>query len=182
MGVSSPEDRPEDPIDVVASVGDLDPVVVLLRDFLHRSGAVRAVAVVEQPGDDAALVDCARLQPIEVTVDERTVVVPHALELDVPEPLPVPDVQQLPPFEVDAAESRIASPLGGLEHYALAVHALSAVIPGARSVALATWSTTDPEVPLSITARSGEPFVISLGTEEFEMEPGWPGDAAGRLG
>jgi hypothetical protein len=160
------------PIDVVASVGDLDPVVVLLREFLHRSGAVRAVAVVDR-GADSALVDCARLQPIEVSVDGRSVVLPHAIELDAPL-LPVPDVKQLPPFEVQADDGQIASPLGGLEHYALAVHAISAVLPGPRSVALATWTTTDPDVPLSITARSGEPFVVSLGEEEYEMQPGWP--------
>jgi hypothetical protein len=38
----------EEPIDLVGSVGALDEVVVTLREFLHRSGAVRAVAVVER--------------------------------------------------------------------------------------------------------------------------------------
>ena len=34
----------EDAIELVGSVGPLDTVVVALREFLHRSGAVRAVA------------------------------------------------------------------------------------------------------------------------------------------
>jgi len=167
MSSESPE-----PVDVVQSVGELDAVVVLLREFLHRSGAVRAVAVIDR-GADAAMVDCTRLQPIEVTADGRTVVLPHAIELDAPA-LPVPDVKQLPPFEVRAEAGEVASPLGGMEHYALAVHALSAAVPGGRSVALATWPTNDPQAPLSITARSGDPFTISLGETLYEPEPGWP--------
>jgi len=161
-------DAPE-PVDVVGSVGELDPVVVLLREFLHRSGAVRAVAALEH-GGDAAIVDCAQLQPIEVTTGGRTVVLPHAIELDTPA-LAVPEVTQLPPFAVSAALGEITSPLGGVEHYARAVHALAAVLPGARSVALVTWSTTDPETPLSISARGDEPLVVSLGDEEFELAP-----------
>lgn len=172
--MSTPEDEQDAPIDVVASVGDLDAVVVLLREFLHRSGAVRAVAVVDEE-PEPALVDCMRLQPIEVTREGHLVVLPHAIELDAEE-LPVPDVRQLPPFEVRPGDE-IAAPLGGLEHYALAVRALAAALPGARSVALATWSTQDPERPLSITGREDEPFVLSLGAEEFEMEPDWPAHA-----
>ncbi len=163
----------EEPIDVVQSVGALDPVVVLLREFLHRSGAVRAVAIVADGDPEPAVVDCVRLQPIEVSRGEDSVVLPHAIPLDVEE-LPVPDVRQLPPFEVNAAELQIASPLGGLEHYALAVRALADAIPGEQSVALATWSTNDADAPLSITARRGEPFVLSLGEEEVEMDDDWP--------
>lgn len=161
-----PADDPE-PIDVVTTVGELDAVVVLLREFLHRSGAVRAVAVIDRQ-DEPAIIDCARLMPIDVTVGERHVVLPHAIELSAPA-LPVPDVAQLPPFEVSAERAEIASPLGGVEHYARAVRGLSAALPGARSLAMATWSTTDPTAPLSITARGDEPFVVSLGDEQFEM-------------
>ena len=84
-GETGDNDVPE----VVASVGPLDAVVVLLREFLHRSGAVRAVAVVEgAPGDEPAVVDVRRLYPTEVEVGDRTVLLPHAIELDVPPPAP----------------------------------------------------------------------------------------------
>jgi hypothetical protein len=55
------------------------------------------------------------------------------------------------------------------------VRALAAAL-GGRNVALVQFETSDPEVPLSITARAeaGEPLVVSLGEEEFEMAPGWP--------
>jgi hypothetical protein len=159
----------DEPIDVVASVGELDAVVVLLRDFLHRAGAVRAVAALEHD-DGTAIVDCERLQPIAVTTGGRTVVLPHAIELDAA-PLPVPEVTQLPAFEVNAARGEITSPLGGVEHYARAVRALSDALPGAHGVALVTWDTTDPDTPLSIGARGTEPLVLTLGDEEFELAP-----------
>ena len=43
-GQAAPD--PDAVIDVVATVGALDPTVLLLREFLHRSGAIRAVAEV----------------------------------------------------------------------------------------------------------------------------------------
>lgn len=166
----------DEPIDVVGSVGRLDPTVVLLREFLHHSGAVRAVAVVDQaPGEGPALVDCARLAPIEVTAGGHTVQLPHSIELDVDAPAGVGAIQvrQLPRFEVRAAEGEVAAPLGGLEHYAQAVRELAAAL-GGRNVAMVTFETSDPAAPLSITARAGDPIVLSLGAEEYEMEPGWP--------
>lgn len=175
-GMSSPEDEadPDTAIDVVATVGALDPTVVLLREFLHRSGAIRAVAVVELE-DDIALVDVGRLQPVEVTIGERVVQLPHALQLDAAA-LMVPEVKQLPAFDVDQSTGEVNSPLGGLEHYAIAVRQLAQIL-GADNVALATWETTSPDVPLSITARASEDvLILALDEEEFEMEPGWPVD------
>jgi hypothetical protein len=165
----------DDAIDLVGSVGTLDPVVVALREFLHRSGAVRAVAVVERdPGESPAVVDCGRLQPIEVDFGDHIVHLPHGIELDA-EPPPLPDVRQLPPFQVDADQGEIAAPLGGVAHLAAAVRDLAAAL-GGRNVAMAQFATDDPEAPLAITARAdgSEPLVLALGEEEFPMEPGWP--------
>ena len=167
----------DEPMDVVTSVGDLDRVVALLRAFIHDSGAIRSVAVVEREGEAAAIVDCERLKPIEVTAGGRTVALPHAIDLDVPEP-DVPKVRQLPPFEVDAASGEIAAPMGGMEHYAEAVIGLSRRL-GPRDVALATWHTNDAAAPLTITARGNDPVVVALGEDSYEMDPGWPPPAAG---
>jgi len=165
---------PEAPVDVVATVGPLDPTVLLLREFLHRSGAIRAVAAVELE-DDVALVDVRRLAPVEVTLGARVVHLPHALALDAAV-LMVPEVRQLPAFAVDPASGEVSSPLGGLEHYAIAVRQLAQIL-GAGNVALVTWETTSPDAPLSITARASEDILIlALGEDEFEMEPGWPSD------
>ena len=157
------------------SVGPLDAVVVALREFLHRSGAVRAVAVVDrEPGEGPAVIDCARLAPIEVDFGDRVVHLPHSIELDAAPP-PLPDVRQLPPFEVDAAKAEIAAPIGGVAYLAGAVRDLAAAL-GGRNVAMAQFDTSDPEAPLAITARAdgSEPIVLALGDEEFPMDPGWP--------
>jgi hypothetical protein len=156
--------------ELVASVGPLDEVVVLLRDFLHRSGAVRAVAVVDrEPGEGPAIVDCPRLAPIEVDLGDRTVYLPHALDLDATAPQ-LPEMHQLPPFDVDPSTGTVTSPLGGLQHLADSTRSLARAL-GGRNVALAQFSTTDPETPLSLTARAdgSEPLVVALGEQEFEL-------------
>jgi len=175
--MSGENDVPE----VVASVGPLDPVVVLLREFLHRSGALRAVAVVEgEPGEEPAVVDVRRLHPTEVEVRGRVVLLPHAIELDVPAPAELPSVRRMAPFEVDAEKGEIAAPPGGVAHLAGAVRDLAGVL-GGRNVAMVQFETSRPEAPLAITARAGatDPLVLALGEDEFEMDPGWPDPPAG---
>jgi hypothetical protein len=165
----------DDAIELVVSVGPLDVVVATLREFLHRSGAVRAVAVVDrEPGEGAAVIDCGRLQPIEVDFGDRIVHLPHSVKLDV-DPAPLPDVRMLPPFEVDAAQAEIAAPVGGVAHLAGAVRDLAAAF-GGRNVAMAQFATNDPQAPLAITARAdgSEPIVLAIGEEEFPMDPDWP--------
>jgi hypothetical protein len=161
--------------EVVASVGPLDAVVVLLREFLHRSGALRAVAVVEgAPGDEPAVVDVRRLHPTEVEIGDRTVLLPHAIELDVPPP-ELPSVRRLPRFDVDVRAGEIAAPPGGVAHLAGAVRDVADRL-GGRNVAMVQFETNQPDAPLAITARAGgrDPLVLALGEKEFEMEPGWP--------
>jgi hypothetical protein len=158
------EDGP--PIDLVATVGELDEVVETLRDVLHRSGAVR-IAVVVDRGEEPALVDVGRLSPIEVQVGERIVHLPHAIELDA-EPLGTIDVRQLPPFEADPATGEVVGTIGGLDMLADAMRELSALL-GGRSVALAQYATTTPELLLTVTARGDEPIVVTLGDEVFEL-------------
>jgi hypothetical protein len=161
--------------EVVASVGPLDATVVLVREFLHRSGAIRAVALVAgEPGEGTAVVDCGRLLPIEVEAGGRTVALPHSIDLDA-EPPPLPSVRQFAPFEVDAAEAQIAGPPGAVAHLASAVRELAGLL-GGRNVAMVQFETSDPDAPLAITARAGgeDPLVLALGEQEFEMDPGWP--------
>src|SRR4051812_43369574 len=169
--VSGENDAPQ----VVASVGPLDAVVVLLREFLHRSGALRAVAVVEgEPGDEPAVVDVRRLHPTEVEVGGRVVLPPPAIELDAVAPVELPAVRQMAPFEVDAAAGQIAAPPGAVAHLAAAVLDLADLL-GGRNVAMVQLETSDPDAPLAITARAGrtDSLVLALGEEEFEMDPGW---------
>jgi hypothetical protein len=151
-------------IDLVASAGDLDPVVAALREFIHRSGALRAVAVTPD-----SMVDCPRLQPIEVTADGRTVALPHAIELDVADPIAVPDVVQPPPFEVVPEALEVRSPIGVLQAMGDGVRRMANAI-GPEVVVMATFPTLPPDHALSITARGQEPLVFALGEELFELD------------
>jgi hypothetical protein len=169
----SPRDDDDDVLEVVASVGPLDTTVLALREFLHRSGALRAVAVVERsPGEAPAIVDCGRFAPIVVDLGDRAVCLPHGAALSAPVP-ELPEVRQLPPFEVDRARAEIAAPLGGVAHLAQAVQGLATAL-GGRNVAMVQFETDDPDTPLAITARgdASEPLVLALGDEDFELDPG----------
>jgi hypothetical protein len=133
----------DDRSDVVQTVGELDCVVVALRDFLHRSGAVRAIAALDHAH---AIVDCPRFAPVEIERDD-----------------------QPPPFEIDTEHGEVTAPLGSLESLGGAVRALAGSLsPGA--VVVASFATTTPDTLLSVSARQGEPIVIALGEEIFELE------------
>ena len=164
----TPETPEEGPVDVVLSVGELDVHVVAVREFLHRSSSVEVQAVVDR-GDDVpvAMITCSRLGPIEVLEGERRVHLPHATELE-PEPPVFPLMAPLPPLEVDPQDGTVAGPLGGVEAAARGVLALAGML-GGRSVALAFWPTTDPEVPLGIAARDGELPILTIGEEQYTL-------------
>jgi hypothetical protein len=156
----------EEPIDVVLSAGDLDAHVVALREFLHRASAVEVQAVVDRGEDRSpALITCGRMRPIEVVEGERTVHLPHTVEL-APAAPPLREVPRLPPIEVDAAEGTVSAPLGAIDALSDAVQGLARAL-GGRSVALAFFQTTDDELPFGIAARAGEPVVLTLGEEQF---------------
>jgi hypothetical protein len=67
----------------------------------------------------------------------------------------------------------VAATIGGVEHLAEAVEDLALAL-GGRSVAMAQFETTTPGLLFSVTARLGDPIVLSIGEDEYEMEPGWP--------
>ncbi len=164
--------QPDDEaIEVVTSVGALDSAVGALREFLHRSGALRAVALVERPVDHApAVVDCGRFAPVEVDLGDRIVQLPHDVRLEAPIP-PLPQIRQLPPFDVDVTAGEVVGTIGGLHHLADGVRALAEAL-GGQSVAMAVFETTDAATPLALTARAGgdEPIAVALGDEQFELD------------
>ena len=169
--MSGPDADAEEPVDLVLSVGELDAVVVALREFLHRAGALLVEAVVDRgPLTEAALVSVGRNTPVEVVEGERRVHLPHAVELAPPAEaaIPVPDVKQLPPVEVDPAELTVTGPIGGVQHVADGLSRLAGAI-GGRSVAVAYLPTLGVDEPLGIAARPGESPVLTLGDEQFML-------------
>jgi hypothetical protein len=162
-----PDEPAEEPVDVVLTAGDLDPHVVALREFLHASSAVEVQAVIDRGEGLAAFVTCPRLGPIEVVEGDRVVHLPHAVELP-HEPPPFPLMAALPPLEIDPEAGTVTGPLGGVDAAARGVLALAELL-GGRSVALAFWPTTDPDTPLGIAARVGEPTVLTIGEQQFHL-------------
>jgi hypothetical protein len=147
-------------------------VVVTLRAFVRAAGAEAAVLVYDQgEATPPLLVECPAAGLVTLGEGEETV----ALDADrlAATPLPLPAVRTLPPFEVDALRAEITAPLGGIEHQARAVRELAEAFPG-RSVLSVTFATSDPGTPLQLAARRGDPMVLTLGEEQFEMDPGWP--------
>jgi hypothetical protein len=147
---------------------------VTLRAFAAACGAAAVVLLLDQgEGAPPLVVECPAEGAVQVSEGEAVV------QLDASRlaaaPLPLPEVRALPPFEVDALRAQITAPLGGVEHLARAVRSLADAFPG-RSVLTATFATSDPDTPLHLAARSGDPMVLALGEEQFEMDPLWPGE------
>lgn len=142
-------------------------IAVTLRAFVHAAGALEATLLLDQGPDAPVLaVECPADGPVLLAEGEDVV----QLDADrlAAAPLTLPDVKALPPFEVDAVRAEISAPLGGVEHRARAVRTVAELFPG-RSVLSVAFSTNDPQTPLTIGARSGDPVVLALGEETFEL-------------
>lgn len=158
----------EEPVDLVTTVGALDEIVETLRDILHRSGALRIVAAVDR--EPAAIVDAGRLTPIEVRTNDGIVHLPHAIELEAEPLCSHVHVVQVPPFEADPESGEVIGTLGGLDMLADAASAIAGTF-GGQSVVICQYATTDPEQPLAVTARTGEPVVVTIGESVWELPP-----------
>ena len=159
------EPEPED----VATLGDLDLPVAVLREFVHRSGALRVSALLDRgEGTPPAVVQTGRLSPVLATEGRRVRRMAHTQELAVTIPA-LPEVRQLPAMDVDADTGQVTGVLGGLEHLAGAVRGLAELLGGRTAVA-AEFESTDPGTPLGIVARHGEAVVVMLGDETFALE------------
>jgi hypothetical protein len=148
---------------------EVQQAVGLARELLHQAGALRVGLLLDR-GDDRppAMVECTRLGAINVVEDDRAQELPHGVQLDVPPP-PLPDVRQIPGIEVDEVAGTVAAPLGGVEMLGRAMRDVAALL-GGRSIAAADFETMDPETPLGLAARPGEPLIALVGDAEFEVK------------
>ncbi|HEY2636972.1 MAG TPA: hypothetical protein VGI54_06255 [Solirubrobacteraceae bacterium] len=148
-------------------------VVATLHDLLARAGALRAVALLDR-GDDALplVVDCAADGSTEVAEGDDARAWPQECHSG-GEPLELPPISAVPTLEVDVAGGTVTAPLGGLDAAGRAVRDLAARL-GGRSVVTVGFATTEPDAPLFLAARPGEPLVASLAEAEYELPEGWP--------
>jgi hypothetical protein len=145
----------------------LDTAVVALRSFVHRSGALRAQALVPQAAGEApALVSCTRLGPIEVRVGEHAVELAHDVELEAAGP-DLGGLRALPPFEVSPERGEVAGVIGGVDMVADAMFAMARAL-GEQAAVVVELETTTPDLPLVLSARVGEPLLVTLGDDSFE--------------
>jgi hypothetical protein len=147
---------------------ELGSVVATLREFVLRTEALRAVLLLDRGEESTALVidlDAAGELEVAEGDDVRAVSLDH---LATAAPLELPPVHPLPAIEVDPVAGQLTAPLGTVERTADGVRATARLF-GERSVLTAAFPTNDPDEPLFIAARGEEPFVLSLGGQEWEL-------------
>ena len=139
-----------------------DPVADAVAEFLARAGAARVAVLVDRGDEPAALVEA---------LDDGTVEGEAGEEITAPL---VPEMRAIPPLTVTRTSEGVDLPLVQLAYLAGHVRDFAAGL-GGRSVATAEFATNDPERPLVIAARAGEPLVVAVGEEMYPLPEGWPG-------
>ena len=150
-------DDDEDVVEVVASVGALDEVVgrCCATTCTGRARCGRWRLSTARPGEGPAVVDCGRLAPVEVDLGDRRVYLPHAIELDVAPPRaagPFDELRRGSRWTRRRARSRAA--IGGLEHVVEGVRGARRGAGRPQRGPGAQFETTDPDAPLTVTARA----------------------------
>jgi hypothetical protein len=147
---------------------DFAVALATLQDFAARTGAERVVALLDQ-GDAAPPVLVERLEDGALQVTEDAEPVPATAPVGVA-PHPLGSLRTVPAtaLTADPETGELAAPLGSVQLLADAVLALARSF-GGRSVATATFATRDPELPLTVAAREGEPVVLDIGGRHFVL-------------
>lgn len=153
---------------------DVPRIAATLQAFLEGAEALRAVALVDRgDGAEPLVVDCLLDGSVEVADGEDVREVPGPEWLDAAPLAALPELRAFGALDVDFTAGTITAPLGVLDRVGMQVRNTAALLPG-RSVLTAGFETTDPERPLFLTARQGEPMVATLGEEEYRLPEGWP--------
>jgi hypothetical protein len=144
--------------------------VATVRAFAARSGAGRVVVVLDT-GDpaDAVMVDCGADGAVELTDGDAVHAIPGAMTVpalarELPELRPAPAGA----LTLDPETGELAAPIGAIHHLADGVLALARSF-GGRTVATADFATRDPQLTITLAAREGEPVVLAVGEESFEL-------------
>ena len=144
--------------------------VATARAFASRTEALRVVLLIDRgAGEPALMVDHDPATGTEITDgDELATIANGAL---VPaDPLPLHNPRAIPATAIalDMDTGRLSAPIGAIEHLAHAVTELAGAFAG-RSVATAEFATSDPDLPITIAGRKGDPPILSAGGEQFEL-------------
>ena len=85
-------------------------------------------------------------------------------------PRPLPEIRPAPSsaLSADPITGELAAPIGAIANLGHAVLGLARAF-GGRSVATAEFATQDPDLPMTIVAREGEPLLLAVGDGRFEL-------------
>jgi hypothetical protein len=143
--------------------------VATVRAFAERAGALRVVLLVDE-GEQrpATMLDWAP-GALELTEQERRWSVPAGTPVAAV-PRTLPELRPPPPtaLTIDPDTGELEAPLGAVAMLARGVLGLATAF-GGRSVATADFATRDPELPITIAAREGEPLVLAAGDRRFVL-------------
>jgi hypothetical protein len=141
-----------------------------VRAFAERSNAERVVLLVDQGDEeDTAMLDWAPDGTVELTQGESQWTVPPTAPIPAPS-RPLPDIRPAPSssLRADPATGELIAPIGAVANLSRSVLGLARAF-GGRSVASADFATHDPELPMTIVAREGEPLLLAIGDGRFEL-------------
>lgn len=141
-----------------------------VREFAERADALRVVLLVDNgPSDEPAMLDRTADGTVELTHAGSAWTVPPATPVPA-RPRDLPDIRPAPSSAVraDPDTGELAAPIGAIANLGEAVLGLARAF-GGRSVASAEFGTHDPELPITIVAREGEPLLLAVGDGRFEL-------------
>ena len=149
---------------------DLAVALATVTAFADGTGAERVVVLLEgAAGGPPLMLERTEEGALEVTQGEET----HRVAPPAAAPLPLPALRAVPAsaLAADPDTGELAAPLGSVQLLVDSVVGLAAAF-GGRSVATATFPTRDPDVPLTVAAREGEPVVLDLAGRQFTLPGG----------
>ena len=144
--------------------------IATVRAFADRSQALRVVLLVDRgDGEPPAMLDAAPGGAVELVDAEGAHTVPAGTRVPAT-PKALPDIRPAPSsaLRADPISGELAAPIGAIANMGDAVLGLARAF-GGRSVATAEFATHDPELPMTIVAREGEPLLLAVGDGRFEL-------------
>lgn len=144
-----------------------DVAVATVRAFAERSGAERVVLLLDEGPGPPTLIEFTAAG-LEIVAGGHPAPEPGQAP-----PAPLPEIRRPPAsaLSLDLERGELEAPIGSVVHLAEVVMALARAA-GGRSVATVDFSTRDPELPLTIAAREGEPVVLAIADLQFLLPEG----------
>ena len=144
--------------------------IATVRAFAVRSEALRVVLLLDLGDEQApAMLDGEPSGALDLTVEGEPYEVPAEMPVPAP-PRALPEIRPAPSsaLKADPITGELAAPIGAIANLGGAVLGLARAF-GGRSVATGEFATQDPDLPMTIVARDGEPLLLAVGDGRFAL-------------